>query len=299
MIKIKHILVTGVLSVLMYSCGKDSSSKEKFDYEAQSIKDNELIVKFLKKHYFDEKEGALKPLADGKTAIFNETEKLKKQEVKEDDVNYTLYYYVEREGVSSKGNPTIVDSVFVKYNGVRILDEDKLSESFDKQEAPMWFTLSQVLKNGKIDGGVIKGWSYGFTHFKGGKNVTKNSSITYEDGGKGILFIPSGLAYKNSRTSSIPENSCLVFYIDLWDHTENTDGDNDNIPSIKEDLNRDKNLLNDDTDKDKVPNFLDTDDDGDGKLTKDEDANGDGDPTNDFSDPKKPTVPDYLNRDIY
>ena len=34
-------------------------------------------------------------------------------------------------------------------------------------------------------------------------------------------------------------------------------------------------------------------------LTKDEDANGDGDPRNDFSDPKNPNLPDYLNPNIF
>ena len=33
-------------------------------------------------------------------------------------------------------------------------------------------------------------------------------------------------------------------------------------------------------------------------LTKNEDKNGDGNPTNDFNDPNKPTIPDYLNPDI-
>ena len=40
------------------------------------------------------------------------------------------------------------------------------------------------------------------------------------------------------------------------------------------------------------------DDDGVGVLTEEEDANGDGDPTNDFSDPNNPDLPDYLNPDI-
>jgi len=33
-------------------------------------------------------------------------------------------------------------------------------------------------------------------------------------------------------------------------------------------------------------------------LTINEDANGDGDPRNDFSDPSNPTLPDYLNPKI-
>ncbi|MEK9765905.1 MAG: OmpA family protein, partial [Thalassolituus sp.] len=48
-----------------------------------------------------------------------------------------------------------------------------------------------------------------------------------------------------------------------------------------------------DTDGDGIPNYKDPDDDNDGILTKDEDANGDGDPRND--DVNENGVPDYLD----
>mgnify|MGYP003637660001 CR=1 FL=1 len=44
--------------------------------------------------------------------------------------------------------------------------------------------------------------------------------------------------------------------------------------------------------------YKDADDDNDGVPTKREDANKDGDPRNDFSDPSNPTIPDYLNPNI-
>ena len=44
-----------------------------------------------------------------------------------------------------------------------------------------------------------------------------------------------------------------------------------------------------------MPNFLDLDDDGDGILTKYEDLDEDGDPTNDDSDGDG--VPNYLDED--
>lgn len=299
MIKLKHFLVIGIVSIFIYACGSDSSESN-FDHAGQATKDNEAIINFLKNNYFDTTVDSIKPLIDGKKSLYAETDKLKKQEITENDINYILYYYVEREGtpVPDKGFPTVADSVYVKYKGQRIVNKDSLSVSFDKG-GPLWLTLASTLVNGSVKAGTIKGWSYGFTHFKGGKNITTNGPITYEGGGKGILFIPSGLAYRNSKAGAIPENSNLIFYIELWDHIKDTDGDNDNVASIVEDLDGDGNLNNDDTDKDNIPNYLDTDDDGDGKLTKDEDTNGDGDPTNDFSDPSKPTVPDYLNRNIF
>ena len=117
------------------------------------------------------------------------------------------------------------------------------------------------------------------------------------NGGKGVLFIPSGLAYSKFVTPGIPSSSSLLFYIELYDLAENTDYDGDSIPGMLEDLDGDGDPRNDNTDGDNSPNFLDPDDDNDGVLTKDE-GGADGDPTNDFNDPNNPTLPDYLNPDI-
>lgn len=73
------------------------------------------------------------------------------------------------------------------------------------------------------------------------------------------------------------------------------DSDNDSIADWDEDINGVNFLSDDDTDNDGQPNYLDNDDDGDGIPTILEDANGDGNPLNDFSDPLQPTLPDYLN----
>ncbi|MCH3885074.1 hypothetical protein [Tenacibaculum aquimarinum] len=101
------------------------------------------------------------------------------------------------------------------------------------------------------------------------------------------------------QLGSIPGNSNLIFYIELWDIVVNTDHDQDGIPSIEEDLDGDGDPRNDDTDENFIANYGDADDDGDGKLTKEEDRNGDGDPRNDFNDPDNPTIPDYLNPNIF
>ena len=182
-----------------------------------------------------------------------------------------------------------MDSVLTKYEGSQLrsaLDADV----FETQNTPIWLTLDAV----------IRGWSYGFTHFKGGKNSTDNGPITFENGGKGYLIIPSGLAYRNQQGGIIAPNSCLVFKIDLFDFVEHTDHDNDRIPSSLEiedaSVQDDPRQVN--TDGDQFANYRDADDDNDGVLTKNEDANGDGDPRNDFSDPNNPTLPDYLNPKI-
>ena len=63
-----------------------------------------------------------------------------------------------------------------------------------------------------------------------------------------------------------------------------------------EDLNGDGILANDDTDADGTPNYLDNDDDGDGLLTINENAdpNMDGNPA-DAADADMDGVPDYLD----
>lgn len=70
------------------------------------------------------------------------------------------------------------------------------------------------------------------------------------------------------------------------------DADGDGVFDILEDVDGDGNLLNDDTDGDLIPNFLDDDDDGDNILTINEDFGGDGNPANDDAD--SDGVPDYL-----
>ncbi|TDQ25544.1 FKBP-type peptidyl-prolyl cis-trans isomerase [Tenacibaculum caenipelagi] len=290
MIKFKHLFYTAILGTLLYSCGSDSNSAvDNFDHEAQAVIDNDSLVAFLKNNYYNAELDSVKVIDNGQTSLFDDN-KLITKEVVESDINYKLYYYVNRVGSPSvdKGFPTVMDSVYAKYKGQRIKRKDSLTSDFDK--GTTWFSLNQV----------VRGWTHAFIHFKGGDNVTDNGPINYENGGKGILFIPSGLGYRNSgsRDGAIKPNENLLFYIELWDLVQNTDDDQDGVPSIYEDTDGDGDPRNDDTDEDFIPNYADTDDDGDGVLTKNEDKNGDGNPANDFNDPNNPTIPDYLNRDI-
>ncbi len=68
------------------------------------------------------------------------------------------------------------------------------------------------------------------------------------------------------------------------------DRDGDGIPDAVE-------LVYDDTDSDGTPDYLDDDDDNDGVLTRDEDYNHDGDPTND--DTNGDARPDYLDPSVH
>jgi hypothetical protein len=287
MTKIKKIFALAIFIATIYSCDTSNSPiVDDFDHEAQALIDNDSIIKFLKNHYFDTSLDSVKSLVTGQISLFDDTSNLNIMDVTENDINYKLYCYINRVGDPDpiKGYPTVMDSVLVKYYGQKIISSDSISNSFESNNG-LWFTLN----------GVIRGWSYGFTNFRGGKNVTNNGPITYDNGGKGILFIPSGLAYRNVGRGAVLPNENLLFYIDLFDLVEGTDHDNDGVASISEDPDGEGDPRFVDTDEDTIPNYLDTDDDNDGTFTIDEDANGDGDPSNDFSDPNNPNLPDYLN----
>ena len=283
--KIKNILAITFAIILIYSCGTSNNGFiDDFDHEAQALIDNDTLVQFLKNHYYDLSSDSIKALTSEKVALHDEIQTMS---ITENEINYTLYYYVKDAGAPNldKGNPTVMDSVFVNYEGKRIVNTDSISKPFEKN-INVWFTLDRV----------IGGWTHGITNFKGGDNITSNGPITYENGGKGVLFIPSGLAYANNGTSSgILPNQCLVFHIELNDIVKDTDHDNDGVASIFEDPDKNDNPKDDDTDQDGLPNYIDSDDDGDGTLTVYEDANGDGNPMNDFNDPDNPSLPDYLN----
>ena len=271
--KIKNLLIILTIGLTIYACGKDD--EEPFDAEAQSIIDDAALIEYLGTHYLNEDGGGIWTIDAGQTPLIGQ---VSTQEISENDIDYKLYYLTEKEGTTI--NPKVTDSVLTTYTGM-LLD----SIVFDSRAALTWFSLT----------GVIRGWSYGFTNFKGGnKIVNPDESFYYEEYGEGYLFIPSGLGYGNRGSGNIPPNSPLVFEVTLQDVNQ-SDHDNDSVLSSIEDLDGNSNPNDDDTDEDGIPNYLDSDDDNDGILTKDEDANGDGDPTNDDTDGDG--IPDYLDTD--
>jgi FKBP-type peptidyl-prolyl cis-trans isomerase FkpA len=266
--KIKNIFLLLLLAIIgVYSCDDDNNAFTNpfldVNHEELAIRDNDSIVKFLKNNYYDVSLDAIKILVDGEISLFEDTSKLKAVKVIDNDIEHTLYVYNIEEGQSSpvKGNPTVMDSVYVKYTGRVFLNSELSAVNFEVNENGIWFTLNSV----------IKGWKRGFTSFLSGELKKEangdvfNGPITYLNTGKGFLVIPSGLAYTSSNvnnyTSALVDTN-LIFFVELLDIVEDTDHDNDGVPSILED------------------------------------ANGDGDPTNDFSDNSNPLLPDFLNPNI-
>jgi len=276
--KIKNLVLFSLLALAIFSC-KDDNTFTPYDYVGQALIDDAALIEYMETHYYNETLDSIKVVENGETPFYDIVET---DVIVDNDVTYNLYYIVSEQGVGYQ--PSRVDDVLTTYRG-NLLD----GFVFDKRESITtgnpWFSLT----------GVIKGWSYGFTHFKGGNNISMpDMPLEFEDIGEGFLFIPSGLAYAGGGQAAIPPGSPLVFTIGLH-FAVATDHDNDTVLSYLEDLDDDGDVSNDNTDGDFFPNYLDPDDDNDGILTKDEDVDGDDDPTNDDTD--SDGVPNYLDSD--
>ncbi|WP_107038225.1 FKBP-type peptidyl-prolyl cis-trans isomerase [Brumimicrobium mesophilum] len=96
-----------------------------------------------------------------------------------------LHYVINELGT---GNfPSSNDNVTVRYKGYTL--EESIFDQSD--EEGITFNLQQV----------IKGWTEGIQKFK--------------EGGKGVLLIPSNLAYGENGSGSVGANEVLIFDVDL------------------------------------------------------------------------------------
>ncbi|PCJ96945.1 MAG: hypothetical protein COA50_06545 [Flavobacteriaceae bacterium] len=209
----------------------------------------------------------------------------------EDNIPHTMYYLSVRDGVEGN-SPTVADSTLLKYEG-SLLNGDV----FDGTGTYQWQYLPFFLR----------GYSNAISMLEAGDDIVVNNdgTSTISNSGIGLMIFPSGLAYFNgSPSGSIPQYSSLIFKVNLGLYVEDTDYDNDGIPSIMEDLNGDGNLNNDNTDVESeedlfspaFPNHRDPDDDNDGTLTRDEIIiDGNGNIT--FPDTDGDGIPDYLDPD--
>jgi uncharacterized protein YcfL len=278
--KLKYLVLLFIAITTVFSCKDDDDDEEQHDPVAQALIDDDLLVEFLKSHYIND-DKLVDTILNNETSIYNSSQ-LSIQNITENEVNYKLYYYTDFEGVGE--NPTRNDSVQMLYRGFT-LDSIKIDENLSFTSARSWLELTSV----------IQGWRYGVPHFKSGDEVFfPDESFGYENTGDGILFIPSGLAYRNVGTVTIAPNEILYFYISVG-KVVRADTDNDGIINNLEDRDGDGDVYNDDTDGDLVPDFGDPDDDGDGILTKNEDTNGDGDFFNDDAD--NDGIPNFLDKD--
>lgn len=176
--------------------------------------------------------------------------------------------------------PNFTDNISINYTGF-MQDDDVFDSTVNA------VTLDMI--------NLIPGWRDVLQDFKTAENepvINDDGTISYDNYGLGVMFLPSGLAYYNSPPFGIPVYSNLIFKFELYASTTN-DHDSDLVFTHLEDRNENENITDDDTDGDGVPDFLDFDDDGDGVGTRFEDIDNDGDPTND--DTNENGIPNYLD----
>ncbi|TNJ42420.1 FKBP-type peptidyl-prolyl cis-trans isomerase [Tamlana fucoidanivorans] len=297
-------LVFLCFNLCVVSCKKDDNDIPVIperDRTEQQEEDKQLLIDYLETHYYNAsdfdgtnpnpnpsisdliitklEEGESVP--EGSRLLVNDT--LMKL-VTFAETKYEVYYLDLNTNVNPEApSPTFADNVVVNYEGFTL--DNKV---FDSAATPVTFDLTSL----------IPGWRKVVPEFRTAEDFVENEdgTVDFLNHGVGVMFIPSGLAYFSSGTAGIPAYSPIIFKFDLYQMSEN-DHDEDNVPSYKEDIDGDGELTNDDTDGDRIPDFFDPDDDGDGVNTINEDLDGpdgkgDGDPTNDIG---KNGIPKYLD----
>lgn len=275
-----YVLSALCFLVVMSSCKKDDDDNSlelipERDRAEQQLADFDSLKVYLQTHYYNratfeapgnhtiaelviselpkDDSGNYQPMPDP------DTNQLLSEAVNIDAPLTTTYmdteyqYYILELNKGGGVNPNFSDMVRLNYNGF-LTD----GTSFDGTVTPTDFDLMNL----------IPGWREAIPQFKTSESFVENNdgTVTFENYGLGVMFLPSGLAYFGNPTASIPAYSNLNFAFELY-QSEIADHDGDGIPSYMEDLDGDKNLFNDDTDGDNVPNFLDSDDDADRVLT--------------------------------
>jgi FKBP-type peptidyl-prolyl cis-trans isomerase len=296
----KFFILSFISALTLISCEEDDNDNtpevEIRDPEEQALTDEDSINEFLETHFYNYEEfenpsddfdymvriDSIAGENSDKTPL-SEEENLIMKTVVNDSIAYNMYVLKVREGQGQR--PKFTDSTLVSYRG-ELLNLN----TFDNANTPVWFDLTTL----------IKGFSAGIVEFKGasGFKVNPDNTVNFNDDyGIGALIFPSGLGYFASSQPSIPPYSPLIFNVQLFRVNE-ADHDRDGIPSWMEDLNENKNVMDDDTDEDQTPNFADADDDGDGTPTREEIiVNEDG--TLEFPDTNGNGTPDYLDQDTF
>lgn len=268
---------------MIFSCKKDDSVAP-FDAAEQALLDDETLIEYLKTHYLKENGGGLDTITNGETSLMVDN-RLGIKDVKHNEIDYKLYYLILNEGVGVKASR--FDSVVVNLSGIK-LD----STIFQNQSNNTRFDLTNILY-----GGGAAGFAYSLEELRAGEIIINDDeSFYFENSGEGIFFLPSGLGYRNlgSFNAGIEANAPLIFKIALNSLNE-ADHDNDGILTKDEDVDNDGDINDDDTDSDRIPNYLDANDDGDGKLTREEDTNNNGNWFDDDTDGDG--IPNFLDKD--
>ncbi len=297
--------ILGLLSLFLLlsatKCNDDDATDDTVEIKDRTKQYNEVekdsIIHFMQTHRYEvdaQFNVTLDTLDDPttQTSIWDDPnlQTLQVEDPEVSDLIYDLYYIPFQDGTNNQISK--YEKVLTSYKGWT-LDLNVFDQTNDN--LPIWIALSKYTAN--LNSGVaIKAWQEVLPLFKDGNYVENtDGTVTFSGYGACLFITPSGLGYYERATFSIKSYSPLIFSVKTF--LTDTDADDDLVPNSVEDLDQDGDYTNDDTDNDKVPNFVDTDDDNDGILTKDEDSNGDGDPTNDDADGDG--IPNYLDKDTH
>lgn len=278
-LKVLSLLLGMVLITAGCKKDDDSSIEPPRDYGEQYATESVEIEEYLKTHYIASVDANFNvvveeiPEGSNEVSIWDQTEYPLQNKVVSyeglDDVPHTLYYIVLQEGVGE--SPTRADNVFAAYRGFT-LDGTQ-------------FDYSPYPDNYSSLASTILGWREIIPFFKGGEYIDNPDSpdpASFQNYGAGIMFLPSAFGYYNSSQTNIPSYSPLVFTFKLFD-VQFVDSDGDGILNRYE-TEEGIDIKDYDTDGDETPNYLDTDDDGDGHSTYTEITNPLTDEPYDFED---------------
>lgn len=315
--------IIALVLLLVPACNNDDDVADNFiparDRAEEVIASTQEVERYLETHFYNYEEFQ-NPPADfdfrikfdtiagpnaDKISLMNQVDFKMVQDRVDEDVQYKLYYLKVIEGEGEQ--PSFPDIVRISYEGTFVSDENNVDSEtddgtdeneipedimlFDSSITPIQFDLTLV----------VNGLQDALIEFKAatGSTVNGDGTVTYEDFGVGAVFMQSGLGYyanppPNSPVS-IPVYSQLIFSFQLFE-TEIGDQDNDGIPSTMEDLNNNGLEEDDNTDDDNLLNYIDNDDDGDRRPTRDEiEIDEDGNIT--FPDEDGDGIVDYLDAD--
>ncbi|MEM9363891.1 MAG: FKBP-type peptidyl-prolyl cis-trans isomerase [Bacteroidota bacterium] len=328
----KRILVFSVFAVCLMSCGDDDDVEIQVEPPrllAEVAPENDAeIQEFLQTHFYNYEEFESPPagfdfrividtiagenadktplsqFVDNIDILVSSFELLLPEE--ENDIPHRVYYLSARptneEVAALKQGGTCPECFPTIADSVFVRYEGKLLDGsvFDSAlNNPVWFDLARLQDLGQ----GFRGFTEGMPFIRRGENVIENGdgTVTVENFGVGMIIFPSGLGSFNRLNPGIPQYSPLIFTVDLFTLND-TDHDGDGIPSIQEDLDGDGYLYNDNTDIDSelVPfaNFQDADDDGDGVSTREEISDAQGNIIIPFPDSNGDNIPDYLDPNV-
>lgn len=307
MTKIKYgVAIIILMLTITVSCKKDDDSgvivDPPRDRGEEAIRAQAEIEAFLETHFYNYEEFQADPenfklkfdtiAGDNasKTPLMEQVTSKQVKDLVDDSVIYKLYYLKVRVGGGDE-HPHFCDRTTNTYDG-RLMNLDL----FDSSVIPVKFDLVE----NPPTSGIIQGLQQAIIEFKGAEGepiVNPDGTLSFMNYGIGAVFIPSGLAYFQypPPTGGLNEYDQVIFSFELFAF-EVLDHDGDGIDSYLEDLNGNGYLYDDDTDADGVSNYLDTDDDGDGRLTEYEIEIINGVVT--FPDRNGNGIPDYLDPTI-